>query len=419
MALNVQFLMSGRQFAKTAAAAPPPATTLTQSQRVADFFAKTSKAAAAAKCFRLLRQEANRNLTVNVGFLRSGAAFLSSAMNSDQHQATDTSSGFSQTRAQRLEAFYKATQATATFTPPAVRRATVVSPPPTMVNLQFLTSGKEFEALAAPPSSTAGAKMSRHARLEAFYKATQATATFTPPAVRRATVASPPPTMVNLQFLTSGKEFEALAAPPSSTAGAKMSRHARLEAFYKATQATATFTPPAVRRATVVSPPLTMVNLQFLRSGKEFFSVVRQDRSVEKAKKSAAKAQWKNPGPTVSRHARQLAFFKSTQAAVAAVKAKQTIVRTPLIHTPPISSLQETIVNLKFLRSGKEFTSKEAKQLKRSSARPSGFPDFGPKKSRAQRLQEFYTRSAPAPATVAAVNAPAGGGGGKGIATSG
>merc|ERR1712166_1120242 len=82
---------------------------------------------------------------------------------------------------------------------------------PTMVNLQFLTSGKEFEALqvSPPPSSSfSGAKMSRNARLEAFYKATQANAIKTP---RAAAVAEEGvPTMVNLQFLTSGKEFEAL-----------------------------------------------------------------------------------------------------------------------------------------------------------------------------------------------------------------
>ena len=66
MALNVQFLMSGHQFAKTAAAAPPPATTLTQSQRVADFFAKTSKAAAAAKC---LRQGKNKAVFFSFSFV--------------------------------------------------------------------------------------------------------------------------------------------------------------------------------------------------------------------------------------------------------------------------------------------------------------------------------------------------------------
>merc|ERR1712166_9329 len=283
---------------------------------------------------------------------------------------------------------------------------------PTMVNLQFLTSGKEFEALqvSPPPSSSfSGAKMSRNARLEAFYKATQANAIKTP---RAAAVAQEGvPTMVNLRFLTSGKEFEALqvSSPPSSSfSGAKMSRNARLEAFYKATQANAVKTPRAVRRTTVVSPPPTMVNMQFLRSGKEFFSVARQDRSVEKAKVSAAKAQWKNPGPKTSRYARQLAFYKSTQAAAAPVMTKTTVVRTPLIHTPPISSLQETIVNLKFLRSGKEFASRgPSKQKAVFAARPSGFPDFGPKKSRNARLEEFYTRSAPAPAVNAVAAAAA------------
>ena len=294
---------------------------------------------------------------------------------------------------------------------------------------------------ALPSYTSSGAKMSRHARLEAFYKATQANA-IKMPSSAAATEEAAVSTLVNLSFLTSGKEFEAL--PPASASrfsddasviggggGAKMTRNARLEAFYKVTSAAAMLTPPTARRTAtaqavgaaraVMSPPPTMVNLSFLRSGKEFFAVAQRDRSVQKAKAAAALAQWKNPGPKVSRYARRRAFYLSTQQAAAAPLAATQIAKAAAAAaavasaapaTPPISpSLPGSvplIVNLQFLRSGKEFgVASTGSSSKRGSERGSGggrgnaLP-HGPKKSRNARLEEFYARSAAASIRLAA-----------------
>eukprot|EP00729_Bicosta_minor_P010059 gene10059-8211_t len=415
--VNIQFLMSGKQFIVNAeagsATTPALATKLTQDQRIAAFFAQTSQAAAAAKTARKAAQR-NALATVNVAFLQSGRAFVppsfqdgsgrrggfehfghgteaeKAAVSSLEALPSYTSSGAKMSRHARLEAFYKATQANA-IKMPSSAAATEKAAVSTLVNLSFLTSGKEFEALPSPPPSSytsSGAKMSRHARLEAFYKATQANA-IKMPSSAAATEEAAVSTLVNLSFLTSGKEFEAL--PPASASrfsddasviggggGAKMTRNARLEAFYKVTSAAAMLTPPTARRTAtaqavgaaraVMSPPPTMVNLSFLRSGKEFFAVAQRDRSVQKAKAAAALAQWKNPGPKV----------------------------VPLI------------VNLQFLRSGKEFgVASTGSSSKRGSERGSGggrgnaLP-HGPKKSRNARLEEFYARSAAASPRLAA-----------------
>merc|ERR1719261_2078924 len=113
-----------------------------------------------------------------------------------------------------------------------------------------------------------------------------------------------------------------------------MSRNARLEAFYRTTSANAVLRPTSIQRAAVaptvdtehmvLSPPPTIVNLSFLRSGKEFFSNAQRDTAVQKAKASAAVSQWKNPGPKKSRYARKRAFYFATQEAAASVSAVMT-----------------------------------------------------------------------------------------------
>jgi len=405
--VNIQFLMSGKQFIVNAeagsATTPALATKLTQDQRIAAFFAQTSQAAAAAKTARKAAQR-NALATVNVAFLQSGRAFVPPSF----QDGSGRRGGF--------EHFGHGTEA---------EKAAVSS----------------LEAL--PSYTSSGAKMSRHARLEAFYKATQANA-IKMPSSAAATEEAAVSTLVNLSFLTSGKEFEALPSPPPSSSrfsddasviggggGAKMTRNARLEAFYKVTSAAAMLTPHTARRTAtaqavgaaraVMSPPPTMVNLSFLRSGKEFFAVAQRDRSVQKAKAAAALAQWKNPGPKVSRYARRRAFYLSTQQAAAAPLAATQIAKAAAAAaavasaapaTPPISpSLPGSvplIVNLQFLRSGKEFgVASTGSSSKRGSERGSGggrgnaLP-HGPKKSRNARLEEFYARSAAASPRLAA-----------------
>lgn len=331
------------------------------------------------------------------------------------------------TQDQRVAAFFAQTSASAKASREVKKQQLQHSNTPTVINIDFLRSGREFLTLPTPPLMRQGVassalKMTKAERLHEFYKATQANAIIALAAYSAKTQAygsrDAVPTLVNMQFLRSGKEFESVPSSPSSSSsssttamlnaaegGAKMSHNARLEAFFKHTSASAVYTPPSARRRvqpaaptaapTLISPP-TMVNLTFLRSGKEFFQTAHADRQLKMAKTAAADAQWRAPGPKMSRYARKLAFYKSTLKAAGIPTIKADAPSTPTM-SPSLSGTVPTMVNLQFLRSGKEFFKQQASPT--SSPTLAGSvpsPNFptGPKKSRNARLEEFYTRTA-------------------------
>lgn len=369
---------------------------------------------------------------VNIDFLRSGREFLT-LPERVMSTAPGSNSDARKTKAERLQDFYRATQNNAIVT--SKTAANAASQASTIVNMAFLRSGKEFEAVlpSPPPARRDSAKMmSRNARLVAFHKTMQAANERKAAATKAGRPgqrwsAAAPASIVNMAFLRSGKEFEgvplgslffspspsASSASSGSSAGPKASRNARLESFYSRTQASAVYTPPAARRAmpprppasatTVQSPP-TMVNLQFLRSGKEFFQAASADRSVEQARVTAVDAAWRAPGPKLSKHARERAFYAATLKAAAAPAAKAP--PTPTI-SPSLPGTVPTVVNLKFLQSGKEFFKLPASPTLLGGAPANGLPT-GPKKSRNARLEEFYgqaqTQAAIATASSGAAN---------------
>jgi septum formation inhibitor MinC len=257
-----------------------------------------------------------------------------------------------------LEAFYNATLA-ATSTAPARAHAAA----PGTINIDFLQSGRQFDT--APATVENGKpRMSKAARLEAFYNATLA-ATSTAPV--RAYAAAPG--TINIDFLRSGRQFD--TAPASVENGevgavATKSRAARLAAFHKATLAA----------ATVQAPVVPVLNVSFLRSGKQFGSCsARSTRNIA--------ATFVPSGPKTSKFNRLHRYYNSTLSAHGGITPTATVSSDTM---PPTS------VNLDFLKSGGEFKPKPLPIQARFLSKAPGTPPHM-RRSRAQKLEDFYQQT--------------------------
>jgi len=248
LALNLDFLRSGRQFAESRDSTGPRPS---RRQRLRKFVEQTSKASAAAPH----RRRASSQAQENTAFLRSefarntGAKVQQSSWNAerdprDEYFRNHAPPAFKKTRAQRLEEFYQKTLAAAS--PKAARKiraevaAAVSSAPPAPlgINVQFLQSGKEFSAVSvagrrsrsrlggggaqAQAQVSAGPRRTKQQRLEDFYQKTLAAAS-PRDAQRMRDRVEAAPTIVNLKFLQSGFEFRPNTRGPAAALGAPWS----------------------------------------------------------------------------------------------------------------------------------------------------------------------------------------------------
>jgi len=253
MAINVEFLMSGRQFVSSSsdnAVSKPsdsePASTgpkLSETQRLAAFVQRTSCAAAAASAARKATSSPAHMPCINIDFLRSGKQFTHALLAASPSSRTTTDS---ESHAARLERFYRRTLAGYAGGPsgPSV-------PPPTLVNTAFLRSGKQFgqptQARSSADSRSSGSRKTREQRLADFRQQT-ARAAEKAAAVTVDNTPVPIPTVVNLAFLRSSAFRDSRddsrvvkpapatgAASPATARKMARSRYARLENFYKQT----------------------------------------------------------------------------------------------------------------------------------------------------------------------------------------
>lgn len=241
---------------------------------------------------------------------------------------------------------------------------------PTMVNDSFLRSGSEFRLPnnAAPDArrwdEPAAAVKSRNARLTEFHNTMLAA--FAPEKAKSQAAKNhthTSPMMVNVDYLRSGREFTSSGYPTTTPAVSGRSRHARLEEFHRRTlQACSS----GRARASTENrtQPSVLLNPKFLQSGQQFLPNTVHDgvKDVQPSRRT--------------RHARLEEFHDRMLLAFAPSAA-----RTSLPSNDATAA-----INLEFLRSGQEFQPPTANspEVKRYD----GFQRTG--KSRAARLSNFH-----------------------------
>lgn len=363
--LNLNFIRSGQQFLSTPEAFSeiddvvemPTPHSLPQ-DRLRSFYEQTVRAAAAAS-----GKAQEQGHTINIDFIRSGGQFLPAPWQPEAREVLRPSADA------RLRSFYAETASAAARAAhtarghsaraaqaPARKRPT----PTTVVNLAFLRSGMEFSpsnserdprdeeerqtnaggARSSETRSTharaspagAGARRTRAQRLEDFYQKTLAAAS--PRAARkmRSAVGTGQPTLVNVKFLQSGHEFSPGSLPASGAGGARKSKARRLEEFYQQTLAAAS--PRMARKMrSQVEATATLVNLKFLRSGKEFQpaglpefdesgSIFEEEAADNAARLQNAGHPSRPAGPKTTQAERLKRFYTSTLQAAAAAGSK-------------------------------------------------------------------------------------------------
>jgi len=215
--------------------------------------------------------------------------------------------------------------------------------------------------------------MSKAARLEAFYEATLAAGAAPSKAVG-----------INIAMLRSGRQFDA-APTVGDEAVPTMSKAARLEAFYEATLAAGAAPSKAVG-----------INIAYLCSGKQFNAAATTCRTAAAVVATAATSF---TGPKTSKFNRLHRYYNSTLAAHAVITPKATVSSDTM---PP------TMVNLDLLKSG------GSSKLEPTTTRARFLATNGPgtpphlrksasnaRKSKNQKLEEFYQQTLKAVETAA------------------
>jgi len=314
---------------------------------------------------------------LNLEYLRSGAQFLPAAA-PDGRSDLDPEAPASAT--QRLTRFHDAT-ASAAAAAAKKNRASKSNVRFVNVNVAFLRSGRQFSRgvrCADRPSGVAAsvgvARTTAAQRLDRFYAKTSLAAAMAnklapPVTVRPAVMVAAAPTAagINIDFLRSGRQF-APKAPAMRRSSPEQSRNQRLEKFYQGGLEEAPAAPVPARNRRI-SSSRAGVNVEFLRSGKQF--VVRGDGPVRPSGEGAAK----------STNARLEEFFARTLAAA----------KAPL-RPAPTQSPSAPMLNINYLRSGAQF--------KQPFAASQPQPAVRVRQTRDQRLAEFHAQSQAAAATV-------------------
>eukprot|EP00051_Salpingoeca_urceolata_P026467 m.477411 g.477411 ORF g.477411 m.477411 type:complete len:356 (-) comp20837_c1_seq1:197-1264(-) len=344
--VNLAFLRSGDQFKQGQAGQDGEDTPKSARERLEDFYKSTLVAAS---------DVVDRDVLHQPDYIeRVRAARL--------RRQSDRDAGAGEEPRGALEQFFCDTVSAAhraSLGPDNASATELSSSPPSIVNLPFLRTGLEFKP-DAPLSDTKVHPEdlpTHHERLEHFFVSTLTAAAKaagarvpgsegmpTPEQIRKirhdhlaskqsddapkseTSTRSDAKSVVNVDFLRTGLEFKPAPLKHETKTGEvgedepKLTKHERLEQFYKATLAAAkkaAETPlPKEQRATSV------VNLDFLRSGMEF-------ESAPFAESKAKEAETRERSSTQSRLER---FYQNTLKAASKVAEQGMLSTTPPQH---------------------------------------------------------------------------------------
>lgn len=310
---------------------------------------------------------------VNTDFLRSGREFSLAANETDDARRFERPSG--QSRHARLERFHDAMLAALAPSPTSVNR---MSSTPSIVNVDFLRAGSN-----RVPSDTKQVDVkerTRHARLEDFHNQMLEVH-------KRKVTPANSAVIVNTDFLRSGKEFLNIASENSTRYVHEFKgRHARLEEFHTSMLQAYSDQPaspvgPAADAS--VDPP---INLDFLRSGREFEAPTATTPESKRYTNFRRKKE-------MSRNEKLVDFHNAMLQAYAAAKSNTTSnpsSNSNRSHQNDDMNANRSddpiTVNLDFLRSGSEFH--EPISTSPQVRRYNGFQTRG----RHTRLEQFHDR---------------------------
>jgi len=330
---------------------------------------------------------------INLDYLRSGRMFVDSSPLPNERAVRDLTASPSANA--RLETFHQKTHEAVESAVSSESLSSdfkvAKSTPISIVNTDFLRSGQEFTS-ATPPSGASQTRepLSSTIRLNKYHEATHAAVE---KAVKSESVSGDfkiakcePKTIVNTQFLCSGNEFVSSSSfqPPQRERTSSMNE--RLQRFYDETQS-------AMKRAVQYDAVTSdfkvakcnapsIVNVDFLRSGREFSPVPSADNQEQRTRAH-------------SMNERLQQFYETTQAAVAKAVEQESVSSDFKVAKCPTT----TIVNVDFLRSGAEFSPSSTRRLLDAPRTPS--PTTSPTSlqhvsSSPARLERYHARTAAA-----------------------
>ena len=197
-----------------------------------------------------------------------------------------------------------------------------------------------------------------------------------------------------------------MVAAPALPTGARRTRAQRLEAFYQKSLAAASPRSARKMRATMdkAKPKgtrltQTMVNLQFLQSGHEFSQLQQQSQEAavgaKRSKAQRLEAFYLRSLAAASPRVVRKASLNASEPRYLPLARGYTAVSVPRLLQVP------SIVNVKFLSQGGSYypagvdadDSRVPKEERASDLAPKKQPRSGAKRTRAQRLNEFYQKT--------------------------